>query len=211
MKKLIISLLLLFPFCVSAACNEALTEEGKEFAKNITTIKSYNEQTSKFTITLDNMVDGMRAIYKKSTYTPKNNKVILENITEGENITVDIYYKDGCSNQIDIIKEKLPYYNNYYKSVICNGYEDILYACNSRFTSYYIDESIVKLAIENYESKRIPIQNDKNITKVEEKDIIEKTKDIIDKWGFRIAILLGTSVISILIGNSLYRKELHGI
>ena len=95
--------------------------------------------------------------------------------------------------------------------LMCDGYEDKLYTCSTQFTSYYVSEEIVKLSIRNYETKRIPIEHDTELPKEEKPTVLEKAKEIVNKWGIRIALLIGSSLITIIIGNNKYRKEVHGV
>lgn len=211
MKKIILIILMMFPFFVNGACDNNLREEGKELATHITNEISYNSAKNSFTLTLYNLSEGMRVVNSKKTYTPKDGKISISDISEGSTVRLDIYYNDGCDGQIDIIKKTMPYYNRYYNSVMCNGYEDKLYACSTQFTSYFINEEILSLAIENYETQRIPVEQNPEIPVDEEPTILQKTKEIVDKWGIRIALLIGSSLITIIIGSSLYRKEVHGV
>ena len=212
MKKIgLIIILMLFPIITSATCDNTLREEGKTLVANITSEIKYNSSKNKFTLHLYNVDANMSVIYLKKTYKPNNGEIAISNIGEGQSVTLDIYYTDGCDGQIDIIKKTMPYYNRYYKSLICDGYEDKLYTCSTQFTSYYISEEIVKLSIKNYETKRIPIEHNPEVPKENEPTIFEKAKEIVNNWAVRIALLLGSSLITIIIGNSKYRKEVHGV
>lgn len=212
MKKIgLIIILMLFPIITKATCNNTLREEGKTLSANITSEIKYNSSKNTFTLHLYNVDANMSVIYLKKTYKPNNGEIAISNISEGKNVTLDIYYIDGCDGPIDIIKKTMPYYNRYYKSLICDGYEDKLYTCSTQFTSYYISEEIVKLSIKNYETKRIPIEHNPELPKEDETTIFEKAKEIVNNWGVRIALLIGSSLITIIIGNSKYRKEVHGV
>lgn len=212
MKKIcLIIILMLFPVITKATCNNTLREEGKTLSANITSEIKYSSSKNTFTLHLYNVDDNMSVVYLKKTYKPTNGEISISNISEGKSVTLDIYYIDGCDGQIDIIKKTMPYYNRYYGSLMCDGYEDKLYTCSTQFTSYYVSEEIVKLSIRNYETKRIPIEHDTELPKEEKPTVLEKAKEIVNKWGVRIALLIGSSLITIIIGNNKYRKEVHGV
>lgn len=212
MKKIIFILLLVFPIIIYGECNLSLQKEGQTLAENITDEVIYNKSSEKFSYVLYNLSDGMRVKYNDKDYVPKNNEVTLTNIVGGSNVTVYVYYKDNCGSAVSIIKKHIPYYNKYYNGALCNSFEnaDKLYVCTSKFTSYYVSEEIVKLAIENYNDKRIPIEEEEEIVVEETVSIIEKTLNFINNWGIKIALVLCSSLISIMIGRHKYIKELHG-
>ncbi len=211
MKKIIICIFLILPISIDALCSNEIRDKGKELAEKITTEISYNESRNTYTFTLYNVDNDMKIYYSNHTYKPNNAIVSLSNISEGTNVTVDIYYTDSCDEQVHIIKKTMPYYNRYFESLICDGYEDKLYACSTKFTSYYITEEIVKLAINNYDTQQIPIDVEVPIEEKPQPTIIDKAKDVINEWGYKVALAVCSSLITIIIGNSMYRKEVHGV
>lgn len=211
MKKIIVCLFLMFPIIINAECDTKLREEGKNLASNITSEISYSDSKKTFSITLYNVADGMSIQYGKNTYTPKDEKITIDNIKEGQRITLSVFYKDGCSQEVLKIKKAIPYYNEFYKSLLCDDYEEVLYVCSTQFTSYAVSEEVVELAIKNYETKRYQEDNNVEIPKEEKESVIEKAKEIANKWAIKFALLIGSSTIAIIIGNSAYRKEVHGV
>lgn len=212
MKKIILIILLFVPIFTNAICDETIRNEGKNLVKHVTEEVSYNKSSNKFSLTLNNIQDGMKIEYLDNFYYAQNEKVVISDLREGTSVRVKIYYNDGCDDPIDIIIKQIPYYNRYYKSYLCNEYDNKFYECSAQFTTYYVTEELVMLAIDNYESKGIPIKKEE----VKEEEVIEKTvkekvKEFTEKWVIKIVLVVLSTVLSIVIGKSKYIKEVHGV
>lgn len=211
MKKgiLIVLLLLCFPCIIFGSCNNDEYNKGKESARNITYSKDYSTSTMKFNVVFDNVENNIYAKYNKVVYKPQNGEVKINNISEGSNISVD-FYMNGCDTQIDIIKISFPYYNTFYNSDICSKYVDVLTMCNSRFTTVKVTKETLELAIDNYNNMKIDIPKEEEKVVIEE-SFVDKVVNFSKEWGIKIIIVIATSLIGIVIGSVLYRKEVHGV
>lgn len=213
MKRVMIIILLLLvsiPNIYYAKCDNNKHQEGVNEAKNITTDIEYSKSTKKFTLTIYNVTNKMYANYNNSKYTPIDGKIIIKNLSEGLRITVDIYISDGCDSPVDSIKLQVPYYNTFYGTAKCHDYENILTMCNSEFTAYRVTQDTLDLAINNYKNQRIEPPKEEEII-IEEKTISEIIIEFTKKWGIKIALFTGSTLISLAIGSIKYRKELHGV
>lgn len=213
MKKAIVILLMLFmiPNVILAKCDSNKHKEGIESAKNITHDVDYNSSKGKFTLTLYNVDEGMYALYNNVRYNQKNEKIVISNLSEGTNVTVDVYISDGCDSPIDSIKVPIPYYNLFYGSAKCHDYKNILTMCSSEFTTFKVTSEILDLAINNYNTQRIEVPvEDKPIEEIEP-TFFEKLEDFSNTWGLKIALFLSSGMITYIIGSSKLRKVKHGV
>ena len=172
MKKLLLIILLCFPFIVKADCNRNMHNEYVEYASKISSDSSYSKSSGTFKIKLYNVLDDMVVKYKNVEYKVNSqNEVVIEGISEGTSMNISIFAKDGC-NEIRIIRINTPYYNEFFESELCRGYEDKLILCSSSFTTVKTTEEMIKKAKENY---------DRNIISEDEEEKNEEGKSFYDK------------------------------
>ena len=210
MKKILLVLfMLIFSLTiVKADCSKAKHDSYVEYANKITYDNNYSKSKGKFNVTIYNVIDEMYAKYNGKKYTPNSENIIeIEDINEGTNVTINIFGNDGCSavRKIDI---KEPYYNQFYKSGECYGYEDKLTMCSSQFTSTKVTLSLLEKSKKNYDNV---IVQDKEQEKVEELTFYQRIKNFMLNWGIKIGLLLITSVITFAYFNEKYIKVKHGI
>lgn len=209
MKKIILIILLLFPIMTYASCDNDTREEAKDIASKITTEVDYNFSSKKFTLTLYNVQKGYNVVYNNKTYTPTNNEIEISGLIAGTNVSLVVNY-NSCE-QVNIIKESIPYYNSYYGTATCNDYKDVLYVCKNQFTSYNVTNDVIELAIENY-NNTISNEEEEEIIKTEKKvTVIDQTKSFINKYGLQITLFLSSGVLTYVICVNIYRKEVHGV
>lgn len=207
--KRVLLILLFIPAMVLADCSLKTREVGKEIASYITSEISYNKNKDTFNIILDNVDKDIYIKYGKKEYHPKNEKIEIMNIENGETVTINVYYNKGCDDPVGIINKSIPYYNIFYGSPKCANYKDKLYQCSSQFTSYLVTKDVVDLAIMNY--NKIPETPKKEETPVVEKTTKEIIIEFTNTWGIRIMLLILSSLITYLIYSTKYRKVVHGI
>ena len=208
MKKLVFILLLLVPFFVSAECNYNKHEEYSNFAKNLTYDNTYSKSSRRYNITIYNVINGMYASYDGRKYYPDSENVVtITNVPQGKTAVIDIYGNDGC-NPVRVFSISELYYNDFFGSNLCIGYENKIKACSSEFTSSEITEDKLKEIIDNYNNVII---TDKEKEEKEEVTFIEKVKDFMLSWGIKIILFAVTCGIFIPFYNEKFRRMEHGI
>ena len=209
MKKILLIIILCFPFIVNADCNRSKHSEYIEYASRIGSDSSYSKSSGTFKIKLYNVLDDMVVKYKNIEYKVNSqNEVTIEDVLEGTSMSISIFAKDGC-DEIRIININTPYYNRYYGSELCRGYEDKLLLCSSSFTTVRTSEEMIKKAKENYD--RNIISDDDTEEKTEEKSFYDKLLEFGLNWGIKIVLFVITVVISSAFYNTKLRKIKHGI
>jgi len=218
MKRILIVLLILliFPIMLNAACDEKKYNEFVTIAEKMTYDNSYNPSSGKFNITIYNAVNGMYITCKKGICDPSNDRyyyansngeIVIRNIKQGANLKLKVYTPDGCY-QVKEIRIKEGYYNNYYGSNLCEGYEDKLLVCSTQYTSTPITDKDIREIISNYKKEYTDY---KETTKKEEKEenLIERIKniDVTMSLGIKIGLALLTCAIFIPLFTNKIRKE----
>ncbi len=212
MKKIVLIFLLIMPLFVNAA-EECDKEKHKEFvnlSSSITYDNNFSLSANAFTVTIYNVFDGMYVKYNDKKYSPSSDNVITINgIKGGEKLSIDIYGNDNCSAVKRIIINE-PYYNKYYGSKECNGYENKLLMCSSQFTSIEVTKSRLEKAIYNY-NHNINQQTTREDDPTTEKTFISKLTEFLTNWGIKIALAIISTILSISLFSDKYRKVKHGI
>lgn len=209
MNKKILLLLLFIPFIVSAKCDSDKHEEYLKLSSNITYDNNYSKSEGNFNIIIYNIFDGMYVEDKSGKYTPdEENKVTVTGVKPGSTASLSIYADDGCE-EIKVITIIEPYFNAYYNTSVCYGYEDKIPVCASQFTSSKVTRELVDLAKENYDNSIPQVDNKQE----EKKDngILARLKNFIDKWGIKILLVAVTIFISVSLYSTKVRKIKHGI
>lgn len=209
-KKLLLFLVLLvIPRIVFAECTYSEKYELNALSSYIDYNYEYNEASGLFTITLMNVNDKLEIRNKNYTYYPENNKIVIENIEPGTRLSLDVYstvYNECYNEYLRVIYVSVPYFNRYYGSVLCKGYEN-LDICNSRFLDYKISNETFLLILKNYEYTLSDKQDDGNET-VDEK-WYEFVMNFFQEYFFKILVSVISFVISISIFNVIFRKVKH--
>lgn len=206
MKKLFILLMLLCPMFINAACDRDLQSTYISYAKDISYETEYSKSQGKFTVKIYNVIDDMTVKFNKKNYPIKNNEVIISNISEGTGMEIYIYGKDGCTEPARTIYIDQPYYNEFFGSSLCYGYEDKITYCTHKFTDINVTETLVKTAIENYEHNMVQVVTppvEQPLTTLQKISLFAKT------WGVRIILVLLTSFLTNWYFNDKYIKVKH--
>ena len=213
MKKIALVILLMIPFVINAEeCNKEKHKEYINLSSNITYDNNYSKSSNSFTITIYNMFEGMYAKYDKKEYKPgKDNTIVIEKISGGEKLSIDIYGNDGCDSSVKRIIVNEPYYNKYYGTTICNGYENKLVMCSSQFTSVEVTKSILDKAIYNYNHNINQKTSKDKEPVVQEPTFLSKATEFLTNWGIKIALAIASTILSISLFSDKYRKVKHGI
>ena len=208
-KKVILILLLMIPFVVNAECDKAKHQDYVKLASNITYDNSYSKSAGTFSITVFNVLNGMYIKYDGKEYKPNSsNEVIIKNIAGGTYVSLEVYANDGCGILKRINKSE-PYFNKYYGSDDCVGYEDKLTMCAHQFTSSEVTKKLLDRAIYNYNNK---IKNEPKEKETEaDNTFYTKVMDFLMNWGIKIVLLVVTTVLTWAICSDKFRKIKHGI
>ena len=209
MKKIIILILLMIPFTINAAeCDKAKHQEYLSLSEDITYDNQYTKSSGTFTITIYNVFGGMHAEYNKKKYeVTKDSTIVISNIDCGEKVTIDIYGDDNCGATKRILVKE-PYFNKYYGSSLCKGYEEKLLMCKSQFTNVEVTKSVLEKAIYNYNHS---ISQKTTKDPVPEETITSKILTFLTTWGIKIVLAILSTIISITLFSDKYRKVKHGI
>ena len=142
MKKILLTILLLLPFVTYAAeCDHNKHDEYAKYANNITTDNDYYKDKGTYTVNIYNVVDGLYVMYDGKKYKANSdNEVSISNVKEGTYMQIYVYGEDNCDSSLRTFFVNLLYYNKYYGTGACIGYEDKLSMCSSEFTTSKVTE-----------------------------------------------------------------------
>ncbi len=212
MKKwLIVLLLVLCPIFLRAEeCNYNRHTEFAEYASKITYENEYSMSESKFTVKFYNVISGLYFKIGKLEYHPDENDMItISGIAEGKKLEIYIYGKDNCKAQVHNLNISLPYYNPFYGTEVCKGYEQLT-LCSSSFTPTKATKQMIEKTKETYDN--IIIQDkDPNETVEEVDPFIGKVWDFFVKYVSKVLLVLLSSGLSILYYNNKLMRVEHGI
>jgi len=212
MKKVLLIFMMMIPVFVFAdECDLKKYNKNVEVSKLITYSNDYNEITKKYDITFSGVSKNLYFMYGEKKYKPSNNEIKITNIPEGSKVSINVYGDDGCEAVNYFYFQEL-YYNPYYNSLMCSGYEDKLVACSSEFTKIKITEDYLKKVIDNYD-KVIVTNKEKEEAAIETVhiDFKQKLKSFALNWGIKIIFFVFTTVLSSLFYINKYRKIIHGV
>ena len=209
MKKILLIILVMFPIVINGDCNYDEVVLAGKLAKEVNYETNYNSNNGKFDITVYNVVDLLYLEYSnKLYYGNSKGEVIIKGVDQGKTISISVKANVAdCNYNLQNKHITLPYYNGYFGSEICEGYE-MLTPCASEFLSYKNNTNIIKSAISNYEGALEPDKKDEDNKKL---TIIEQIIVFGKNWGIKILLALVTTVLSILFFKSYFRKVKHGI
>ena len=207
MIKKILVLVLLFPLIVNAACNYDKHAQYENLASNITYETNYSKGSNSYSVVVYSIFSNMYVSYNNKKYSPDSeNKVTISGISPGTTAAIDVYANDGCP-EIKMIYITADYYNRYYGSEECRGYE-MLPQCSSQFTSSLITKEIVEQAKYNYDH---PQEQYTPKEAPKEPSLYEKIKAFIESWGIKIILVVVTTFVASTLYNAKFRKIKHGI
>ena len=212
MKKWLIVILLICPVFLKAECSYNKHTEYTNYANLITYESEYSKSDSTFKVTFYNVIKGLTFKIGKLTYTPgENDTIVITDVEEGKTLDIYVYGDDGCKSQVRNINVTTEYYNPYYGTVICKGYENLT-LCSSNFTATKATKEMIEKTKETYD---YIINQDKNETPEEPVSGIKKvgTKiwDFFVKYVSKALLVIASSIFSIAYYNNKLRKVEHGI
>lgn len=212
MKKILVAFVIFLSVSVTlkAECTYSDIVELNTLASHVNYSYEYDSLAQEFKVTFNNVTNQLKLENFNTTFEPVNNKVVISGF-EGQTLIVEIYVSKNskCPNKLlRTINISLPYENNYYRSSYCAGYM-YLPICNTRFLSYDI----------NFETFQGILNKQKNIDKPKEEPkeneiiedslidkIIEEVTKFIKKYWLESSLIIGSSLITFLIGNAIYKK-----
>lgn len=113
--------------------------------------KSYNKTSKTYTLVFSNVVSDLYITDGENKYVGNNkNEVTIYDIEEGEEIVYAIDKEVPTKNSRRTMKITFPYFNPYYNTDICKGYDGKVSVCSNQFLSYKVTEDLVKNSIKNY-------------------------------------------------------------
>lgn len=212
MKKwLIVILLVMFPMVLKAECNYKKHTEYAEYASRITYEKEYSMGESKFKIQFYNVISGLYFKIDKEIYSPDENDIItLNGVAEGKKLEIYVYGKDGCAAQVSNITVSLPYYNPYYGTDICKGYEQLT-LCSSNFTPTKATKQMIEKTKQTYDNIIIQDKDPEEEQKKNKKSISKIVWDIFVKYVSKVLLALLSTGLSVLYYNNKLMKVEHGV
>ena len=206
MKKIIIVFVLLCPMFINAACDRDLQSTYVSYAQDISYETEYSKSQSRFTVTLYNVIDDMTIKFNNKSYPVKENQVVIGDVKEGTKMQINIYGKSGCSDPVRTIYINQPYYNNFFGSTICHGYENKITYCTHKFTDILVTERLIETAKENVNNI---LEQEGNIKPDEPKTVFQIISEFAKTWGVRIILVLVTSFLTNWFFNDKYIKVKH--
>ncbi len=210
MKKWLILVLLICPIMLKAECNYDKHTEYTTFAQRIQYETEYSMGDSKFTVTFYNVIKGLKLKMGKTTYEPdENDTVILSGMEEGKLMDIYVYGNDGCNSQVHNISFTLPYYNPYFGTEICRGYENLT-LCASKFTETKATKKMIEKTKESYDNVIIQDKNP-NETVEEEEKFISKAWNFFTKYVLKVILAIASAGIAIVYYDNKLSKVEHGI
>lgn len=174
----------------------SLKEEAKDFNYRLAKNKDGDEVT--YTSYFYGLSDNIDLTDENGN---KYNRISLNNLKQGSTLTINLYASTNsyCYDyKIATRIIKIPYYNPYYGTDLCKGYENF-YLCSENERVLYDETEFVKRIKEYSETHKSDDKND-----IIDDDKIDNTQSIIDyilqyKYYFLGGVFLVGSVILIII------------
>lgn len=209
MKKIIFVILLLFPFLVNALeCDSSLHNEYATYASKITYDNDFSVSRMRFNINFYNVIDGLYFKYDKKIYYPIENEIQITSIEQGKMVEVYVFGGDGCNDAVRIITISEPYYNSFYGTPDCIGYEKKLGYCSSQFLPLPATRELFDMAKSGIDNA---IDQEVKKEEVKEVSLLDKIIDFAGSWGIKIGLFVITCLGTFSYYNDKFRKIKHGI
>lgn len=210
MKKVILTILLILPIFVNASCDYTKHDEYMSYASYVTYETNYNKETYSFDVTFYNVIDGLTLRINNKKYTPTEGDIVtLKNIKQGSDVEVYIFGNDGCNSHVGYKSFKLPYYNPYYGTKICKGYEELV-LCATKFTIEEPTEEMIIKMKENYDNIIIQEKEEKDPEK-EKVNYFKLILEILIKYVLPVLLVVASTTVTISHYRNKMSKIEHGI
>ncbi len=211
MKRILFGFIISMCFLVklNAECNYSDIVELNTLASHISYTYEYNETNQNFDVTLYNTVNKLKLEYLKEIIESNNNKIVISNVIEGTKLYIRILSSQNteCENKLlRTINIYLPYKNEYYNSSYCEHYIE-LPICSTRFLDYDISYDIFKNILDKQrnqtEKEEKPEEKENEIIT---ESIINLILNFFKNHWIEIAVVIGSGLITFIVGNIIYKK-----
>lgn len=131
------------------------SDENKNKENNniyeISYAQSYSKQTKTYTLTISNITQDLYVSDGENKFKGNSDKkVIITGIEEGIEKTYIIDKETPTKDSKRKITVKFPYFNPYYNTEKCKGYDGKITVCSKQFLDYEVSEDLVDTSIKNY-------------------------------------------------------------
>lgn len=208
MKKIILLLILFMPIFINATCDFDMQNQYMKYAYDISHDSEFDSVSKKFNVTLYNVNDKLTVRYGGVNYQVINNKVSINGVKEGTEMSISLFGPSGCDDPVRLIYISQPYFNPFYGSTMCYGYDGKISYCTYNFINTKPTEELVADAIYNYTSSLVTEEEEKP-EEVVELTLGEKIVDLIDTRLIKVFMFIFTAYVTFVIYNDLYIKVKH--
>ena len=188
-KGLVILILLFIPTLVFASkCDEVKHQEYIAYASKVTYDNSFSKSNNRFTVTLYNVIDGLKIKYNNRYYEKNNDDTVtIGYVAEGTTMRIEIYGEENCDIAGVIYINQL-YYNPFYGGSECSGYENKIRSCTAQFTTTKVTKETLDIAKSNYDNTIVQEEKKEEVKKPEVKTI-DKITEFMLNWGIKALLL----------------------
>lgn len=208
MKKILLFLIMFIPIFVSAECNYEVQKEYAGYARDVSEESIYDPIQKKFDVVLYNVNEKFTVKYNGINYRIVDNKVEIRGVKEGTDMKIELFAPSGCSGPARYIYIDQPYFNEFYGSTMCYGYEGKVSYCSYKYLQVDPTIELVEGAISNYESG-IKVEEKEEVVEEVEITFGEKVVDLVDTKLIKVFMFLFTAYVTYVIYNDLYIKVKH--
>lgn len=216
MKKLsfLIIVFMLLTVRLNASCSYSERKDYNILSSYIETNYDFNESSKTFNVTYYNIENNIALEYNNNIFYPSNKEVTIYGVSEGASLNVSAIVISGECEGVNLrtIRTNLPYLNKYYGSRECEGHEE-LNVCSSKFLAYQLSGAQFDNLINKSNEDKFNFETEEDELKENEKDTSFKSQVIIvlKKVYIPALLVIGSSIITLLIFRSIYRKVNHGL
>lgn len=210
MKRILFAILISFLMIntLQAECEYSRLIELNTYASHVNYTYDYNESSRIFDVTLSNVVNELNVSYDDINYSKSDGKIIIKGLEEGQFIKILVTSNDSAcpDEKLRVLYITLPYQNPYYNSEECKGYTNLT-VCNSKLLNYKITYSNFKNIIDKYNKTNTDNKdNEDNETEIPTENIFDVIYSLAKKYWKEISLVLGSGLITIFIGNLVYKS-----
>lgn len=212
MKKVlfVVASFFLFMNILNADCDYSKLVDLNTEASHVIYTYDFNDTSKRFDVTLKNITNNLKVLYNNKTYSATKQNVIIKGFEEGKYITINVNSNDSlCPNEnLRVIYLTMPYVNPYYNSDECSNYTNLI-VCSSKFLNYKLTYSNFKSVLNEYNENKTNTNEENQEEETNDKQtesIITIAYDLIKKYWLESSLLLGSFLISYILGNLIYKR-----